>query len=109
MAKPIITINGGMPDPESVSVNPSGVVLFKSGDKKKYSINFDSGTLRNNAKLSSDLPLQIPDTGDEVELKVKSDTPKATYLYAIFDANGNQCWPIPDPAPGDVPPKVIVD
>lgn len=109
MANPIITINGGMPDRDSITIKPGGVVLFKSGDQKSYSVSFNSGSLANNSKVSSDLPLQIPDTGGAAQLKVKPDTPKATYQYAIFDADGNQCWPIADAGPGDVPPQVIVD
>lgn len=109
MANPIITINGGMPDRDSITVNQSGVVVFKSGDNKSYSISFDSGSLRNNAKVSTNLPLQIPDSGAAVQLQIKADTPKSTYQYAVFDAQGNQVWPIVDAGPGDVPPQVIVD
>ncbi|NIR52030.1 hypothetical protein GWO43_25765 [candidate division KSB1 bacterium] len=105
MPNPIVTITNCTPDNYSVTTNPGGTVIFKSGDNKQYYIDFGN----NDSTVSKQtFPLEIPANGS-TPLNVKSSTPAQTYPFRILDATRNQCCPQVDAGPGEEPPKVIVD
>ncbi|MFQ5652774.1 MAG: hypothetical protein ACE5IY_22815 [bacterium] len=105
MSQPTVTINDGMPDPNSITVEHGGQVVFQSGDGKNYTIDFGG----EDPTISSDqFPLAVPATG-EAKLHIKGSAPHQAYQYIVRDYSGEQVWPVDDDAPGDVPPQVIVD
>ena len=107
MYNPIIKINDDMPDNDSVNISQSSKVLFQSDDKNKYYIDFDAS---DRGSISNDqFPIEVPANGSTVQLNIKSDAEKRTFMYKILDANQNQVWPELTTGVGDVPPQIIID
>jgi len=106
MPDPTIKIIDDMPENDVVNVTRNGKIIFKSGDNKKYYIDFHSDDRGN---ITGDkLPLEIPANGSAATLNISANAVKKTFIYKILDAKKNQVWPEVTTGVGDVPPQVIV-
>lgn len=102
MAETTITIQDGMPTPNSVAASGGAKVTFENSDGEGYTIDFGGADISNEP-----MPLHLPQNGS-ASMTIRSGSCGQTFQYVIKDDTGEQVWPAVSDGPGDQPPQVIV-